>query len=212
MMLEVWNVKLENLERRIKMGKVMKTAFALLLVLGCTNNVAFAAMKIERNFPVPLIREEIETVGLNGNVRIAAGDCVTLGIDNDIPEINARIVNLSDMAYMTLDESKNIVEGNLGWLRATTSISWSVNANILKKANTTFPMEAGECVTINCSYSPRSAEVEFGLIAPNNRFYYLPGEEGSINQAIRIEERGEYRFGVYNKSSTTVSVTGFIEY
>ena len=108
------------------------------------------------------------------------------------------IINLSDMAYMVLDDNQSVIEENLSYSRATTSVSWSVNANVLKKADTTFPMEAGECVTINCSYTPRWADVEFGLIAPDDRFYYLPGQEGSINRAIRIEERGEYRFGVYN--------------
>ena len=122
------------------------------------------------------------------------------------------VINLSDMAYVVLDDSQNVIDDNLIYSRATTSVSWSVKANILKEANTSFPMEAGECVTINCSYTPRWADVDFGLIAPDNRFYYLPGEEGSINRAIRIDERGEYRFGVYNKSSNTVSVTGFIEY
>ena len=83
---------------------------------------------------------------------------------------------------------------------------------MLKKADIVFTMEADECVTINCSYSPRSAKVDFGLIAPDNRFYYLSGQNGSINRSIRIDKRGEYRFAVYNDSSNTVSVTGFIEY
>lgn len=194
------------------MGKVMRSAVALLLVLACTNNVTFAAMENEGEFPEPLIGEEVETVDLIEKIEITAASCITLGADNDISESKEGVINLSDMAYVALDDSQNIVDDNLSYSRATTSVSWSVKANILKEANTTFPMEAGECVTINCSYTPRWADVDFGLVAPDDRFYYLPGEEGSINRAIRIDERGEYRFGVYNKSSNTVSVTGFIEY
>lgn len=183
-----------------------------LLVLVCTNNVVFAVMENEVDFPEPLIGKEVEAVDSIEKVEIAVASCVTLGADNDISESKEEVINLSEMAYMDLDDSQNVIDDNLSYSRATTSVSWSVKANILKEANTTFPMEAGECVTINCSYTPRWADVDFGLIAPNNRFYYLPGEEGSINRAIRIDERGEYRFGVYNKSSNTVSVTGFIEY
>lgn len=195
------------------MGKVMGSAVALLLVLACTNNVAFAEMKNEGDFPKSLIGEELETVDLIEKIEItAAASCVILGTDNNISESKEEVINLSDMAYMTLDDGSNVIDDNLSYLRATTSVSWSVKANILKEANTTFPMEAGEYVTINCSYTPRWADVDFGLIAPDNRFYYLPGKEGSINRAIRIDERGEYRFGVYNKSDNTVSVSGFIEY
>ncbi len=196
------------------MSKIMRSAVALLLVLVCanTNYVAFAVMENEGNFPEPLIGEEVETVDLIEKTEITAASCVTLGADNDISESKEEVINLSEMAYVALDDSQNVIDDNISCSRATTSVSWSVKANILKEANTTFPMEAGECVTINCSYTPRWADVEFGLIAPDNRFYYLPGENGSINRAFRIDERGEYRFGVYNKSSNTVSVTGFIEY
>lgn len=187
---------------------------ALLLVLVCanTNYVAFAVMENEGNFPEPLIGEEVETVDLIEKTEITAASCVTLGADNDISESKEEVINLSEMAYVALDGSQNVIDDNLSYSRATTSVSWSVKANILKEANTTFPMEAGECVTINCSYTPRWADVEFGLIAPDNRFYYLPGEDGSINRTIRIDERGEYRFVVYNKSGNTVSISGFIEY
>lgn len=196
------------------MGKVMRSVVALLLVLACTNanDVAFAAMENERDFPEPLIGEEVETVDLIEKIEITAASCITSGANNDISESKEEVINLSEMAYVALDDSQNVIDDNLSYSRATTSVSWSVKANILKEANTSFPMEAGECVTINCSYTPRWADVDFGLIAPDNRFYYLPGEEGSINRAIRIDERGEYRFGVYNKSSNTVSATGFIEY
>ncbi len=194
------------------MSKVMRSAVALLLVLVCTNNVAFAVMEDEGEFPESLIGDEVETVDLIEKIEITVARCGTLGANNNISESKEEFINLSDMAYMALDDSQNVIDDNLSYSRATTSVSWSVKANILKEANTTFPMEAGECVTINCSYTPRWADVDFGLIAPDNRFYYLPGEEGSINRAIRIDERGEYRFGVYNRSSNTVSVSGFIEY
>lgn len=193
------------------MGKVMRSVVALLLVLVCASSVAFAVVADDGDFPEPLIGEEVEATDLIEKIEITSENRVKLRANNDTSKVEG-VINLSDMAYVVLDDSHSVIDDRLSYSRATTSVSWSVKANLLKKADTTFPMEAGECVTINCSYTPRWADVDFGLIAPNNRFYYLPGEEGSINRAIRIDERGEYRFGIYNKSSNTVSVTGFIEY
>lgn len=164
------------------MNKIIRSAVALLLILICINN---------------------------NNVAFA----VTIGDENSHQQIiEEEVINLSDMACIALDGRQSVIEEDLSYSRATTSVSWTVKANVLKKANTTFPMEAGECVTINCSYTPRGAKVEFGLIGPDDLFHCLSGQDGSINRTIRIDERGEYRFGVYNKSSNTVSVTGFIEY
>ena len=194
------------------MGKIVKRTIALLLVLVCTNSVAFAVMADGEEFPEPLIGEDVETTDLIEMIEITSENCIKLGASNNTLEANEEVINLSDMAYVDLDDRQYVIDDNLNYTRATTSVSWSVKPNILKKADTTFPMEAGECVTINCSYTPRWAEVDFGLVAPDNRFYYFSGKEGSINRAIKIDDRGEYRFAVYNNSSNTVSVTGFIEY
>ena len=193
------------------MGKVMRSVVALLLVLVCASSVAFAVVADDGDFPEPLIGEEVEATDLIERIEITSENCVKLRAYNDTSKVEG-VIDLSDMAYVVLDDSHSVIDDMLSYSKATTSVSWSVKANLLKKADTTFPMEAGECVTINCSYTPRWADVDFGLIAPDNRFYYLPGEDGSINRTIRIDERGEYRFGVYNKSSNTVSISGFIEY
>lgn len=41
------------------------------------------------------------------------------------------------------------------------------------KAKSSFPLEIGEVVTIKATYSPFSASVDFGLIAPDGLFYSL---------------------------------------
>lgn len=193
------------------MNKMMRSVVALLLVFGCTNNVVFAVEAEDRTIPESLIGVDVEAADLIERVEVTSENCIKLRDENDISEAK-KVITLSDMAYMVLDDSKNVIDDSLIWLRATTSVYWSVDANVLKKADIVFTMEVDECVTINCSYSPRSAKVDFGLIAPDNRFYYLSGQNGSINRSIRIDKRGEYRFAVYNDSSNTVSVTGFIEY
>ena len=64
--------------------------------------------------------------------------------------------------------------GDMTIARATGRFTIDVPANTLRQANTSFPLDPGEIVTIKASYSPFSANVDFGLIAPNGRFYYVP--------------------------------------
>lgn len=96
--------------------------------------------------------------------------------------------------------------------RATGKFSMSVPANTLRKADTSFPMESGETVTINAVYSPISAEMEFGLIGPDGRFHYFTVSNGSIQRTIKITTRGNYTFAVRNNSGKSVDVSGYINF
>ena len=73
-------------------------------------------------------------------------------------------------------------------------------------------MENGELVTINCTFSPRTADVDFGLITPDNTFIYVEGKNGNCNQTIRINETGKYYFAVYNNSGVKIEVLGYVYY
>lgn len=95
---------------------------------------------------------------------------------------------------------------------AAGQFSMNVSAGKTRKADTSFSMEAGESVTIKASYSPFSASVDFGLIAPDGDFYYVSVKNGSIDQTITITERGEYTFAVRNNSTSAVSVSGYVSY
>ena len=88
----------------------------------------------------------------------------------------------------------------------------SFGCGTLRQANTTFPLDPGEVVTIKASYSPFSANVDFGLIAPNGRFYYVTVTDGSVDQSIEITQRGEYTFAVRNNSSYQINVSGYVNY
>ena len=69
-----------------------------------------------------------------------------------------------------------------------------------------------DVITFNCSYSPSPASVDFGVITSSGKFYSINVKEGSINQAIRINQAGSYAVAIRNNSSQTVSVVGFVEY
>lgn len=96
--------------------------------------------------------------------------------------------------------------------RATGKFDFEISAKTLRKADTSFPMEYGETITITASYSPASASVDFGLIDSDGVFYPVRGSNGSINQTIRIDLKGTYTFAVRNNSSYEVAVSGFVNY
>lgn len=95
---------------------------------------------------------------------------------------------------------------------ATGRFNMDVPGGTIVKANSSFPLEAGETVTIKASYSPFSASVDFGLIAPNGYFYYINVNSGIFDETIKVDERGNYTFAVINNSSETISVSGYVNY
>lgn len=97
-------------------------------------------------------------------------------------------------------------------VRATGRFSMEVPGETAVQASTSFPLEAGETVEIKATYSPFSADVDFGLIAPDGLFYSVNVTDGSVDQVLEIVERGNYTLAVRNNSSTTISVSGYVNY
>ena len=116
----------------------------------------------------------------------------------------------SGYEILTVSESTGLVQPILS--RATGSINATVPANSLVYASESFPLESGETVTINCSYSPASASMDFGLVDSDGIFYSLNVTGGSINKTIQVSERGSYTLAIRNNSSSSVRVVGFVNY
>ena len=96
--------------------------------------------------------------------------------------------------------------------RATGSFSMNIPARSKVLANRSFRLSAGESVTIRASYTPVSANVDFGLVAPSGVFYYFSANGGNINRTIQISEGGKYTLQVRNNSNFGVDVSGFVNY
>lgn len=96
--------------------------------------------------------------------------------------------------------------------RATGSFNWTIPAKTKVKGDIVFPLAAGETVTIKASYSPFSASVDFGIIAPDGNYYGFNITSGSIDKTIRVSESGDYVFQIRNNSSTEIEVSGFVNY
>ena len=119
------------------------------------------------------------------------------------------IIWMEDMEWDLLDPSTVIYDG------AAPLTTGSVNTDISPfstKAISQIFLKSGDALTFNCSYSPLSASMDFGVITSTGRFYHINVKEGSINQAIRISQDGSYAVAIRNNSSQTVRVVGFVDY
>lgn len=96
--------------------------------------------------------------------------------------------------------------------RATGSFNWTIPAKTKAQGDIVFPLAAGETVTIKASYSPFSASVDFGVIAPDGGYYGFNITSGSIDKTIRVSESGDYILQIRNNSSTEIEVSGFVNY
>lgn len=96
--------------------------------------------------------------------------------------------------------------------RAMGQFDLEVPGNSAVKASTSFPLEVGEVVTIKATYSPFSASVDFGVIAPDGLFYGLNTTTGSFDKAIEVSQRGHYYLAIRNNSSEEIHVSGHVNY
>ncbi len=96
--------------------------------------------------------------------------------------------------------------------RATGRFNMTIKAGRIAKADTSFPLEKDDEVTINASYAPANAVVNFGLIGPDNQFYYITVEDGTINETIKVNQHGYYTFAIENTSNVDITVNGYVNY
>ena len=84
--------------------------------------------------------------------------------------------------------------------RATSRIEWNISPDTVMKADTAYSLEADEIVTINCTYSPRTANLDFGFITQDDTFHFTSGSNGSIKTNIQIDKTGKYYFDWFSIS------------
>lgn len=129
---------------------------------------------------------------------------------NEISEDIA--VNINSMMCSEIDVVNIENYEPMSSTRATARVEVEVNPSSIMRGNTALSLEADELVTINCTYSPRTADVDFGLITPQNTFRYLSGEDGSFRKTIQVNETGKYYFAVRNNTSRTIEILGYVYY
>lgn len=98
-------------------------------------------------------------------------------------------------------------------IRATGQFNETIPAHsIMPLGNDSVPLNSGEVVTYNCTYTPRGASVKFGYIGPDGYFYGLSGFNGSINKGIQVSNPGSYTLAIWNQSDEAVTVKGTVNY
>lgn len=121
---------------------------------------------------------------------------------------------ITNVAAIQTDNTDGFAEYNIASIsttRASGEFEMTVSAKTKAIADSNFPLEAGETVRINASYSPNGS-VDFGLVDEDGIFHYINVKNGSIDKTIRVSERGNYKFQVRNNSSTAIKVFGFVTY
>lgn len=116
--------------------------------------------------------------------------------------------NAADIAPKNFEHRDRVIELSLE--RASGSFNMTVPAKSILRADKSFPLEAGETVTIKATYSPFSASVDFGLVDSKGKFHYLTVNNGTFDKTIKVDTRGNYVFAVRNNSSNSVSVKGMV--
>ena len=96
--------------------------------------------------------------------------------------------------------------------RATNRLNWSIASTITKKSSTTLDLDVNETVTFNCSFTPSSSNVYFGLIASDGSFHCSAATNGRFKGTIKVPKTDKYYLAVYNNSGSTIQVTGTISY
>lgn len=102
---------------------------------------------------------------------------------------------------------KNATQETSIVMRATGKFDVEVPADTIVKASSSFPLESGETVTVNASYSPRSADID-----PDGLFHPVSAAGGSFNKTFVVGQKGRYILAIRNNSSSAVSVSGFVNY
>ena len=96
--------------------------------------------------------------------------------------------------------------------RATNRLNWSIASSVTKKSSSTLDLDVNETVTFNCSFTPSSSNVYFGLIASDGSFHCSAATNGRFKGTIKVPKTDKYYLAVYNNSGSTIQVTGTISY
>lgn len=127
-----------------------------------------------------------------------------------VPEV--QIIEWENLSFYRVNPDVISTNGFDGLSRATSRIEWNISAGAIMRADVVYPLEKGDLVTISCNYSPKSADVDFGLITQDGTFHFINGNNGNIQAAFQVDETGKYYFAVSNNSDSRVEVLGYVYY
>lgn len=108
--------------------------------------------------------------------------------------------------------SASIPGGDIAIPLATGRLEHKLPANLITPISQPISFEKGETIAYNCTYTPKSASVDFGYVDSDSVFHYWNCTNGSISKTMNINNRGEYKIAIRNNASYAVTVTGTVRY
>lgn len=123
-----------------------------------------------------------------------------------------KAVGMSELACEEIDDAQVELANMLLSTRATQKIDADIPAGKTVKDITAYPLEVNDVVSMNLTFSPAEADMDFGLIAPDKKFYSFKGADGTFKENIQVSMTGKYYLAIRNNSNSTVAVMGFVYY
>ena len=120
--------------------------------------------------------------------------------------INAKAVDLSTEVFTIQEETA------LAGMRALGTLDMSIGAKKKATSSKSFTLSSGDTVYILAEYTPKSANVDVGVVDPDGIFNYLSVSGGTINEYIQVEKGGNYKLAIRNNSSKAIQLSGTVEY
>lgn len=109
-----------------------------------------------------------------------------LGCVGNVFAADKQIMNLSELVWEEIDDDQVEVMKMFLTTRATQRIDADIAAGKTVKDVTAYPLEVGDVVTMNLTFSPPEANMDFGLIAPDKKFYSFKGTDGTFKEKIQV--------------------------
>ena len=207
--------KRKQLERRMSMimkteglkGKIKTRIFAIAITLALLTTGSVVAYATSGN----------ENTPNNGGLLSVAPDKSNIQATAEIQEQAIAVPLTTTQLSENVDGNVDVIndaEGKIGGglIQATNTINWDISSKSTTTGSTSMSMESGETITLNVSISPSSASIDVGILQPDGSFRYVNTTSGSVNHTFDISDRGQYKVRIRNNSSSTVSVSGFVNY
>ncbi len=91
-------------------------------------------------------------------------------------------------------------------------LDYSFPAKTISPIGDTVSLDKGETIAYNCTYTPKSASLDFGYIGPDGLFYSINCTSGRFSKSIKIDKVGQYTLAIRNNEDYAVTVTGTVRH
>ena len=96
--------------------------------------------------------------------------------------------------------------------RVSGRLNYTFAAGATTRVGQSFSLAKGDIISYDCTYMPKSASLDFGLLDSDNVFHYLNCTSGSFSKSIKVDAPGQYILAIRNNEDYAVTVTGTVRY